>query len=407
MSFYRYPEYKNSPMELLGEVPAYWCVGRLKHLLKIRGGQDYKSVESCDPTDIPVIGSGGQFTYATEFLYEGESVLLGRKGTIDKPLYVEGKFWTVDTMFYTEVLPGTNGRYAYYAALTIPFSLYSTSTALPSMNQFDLANHSLPLPSYYEQTQIARFLDHETAKIDSLIEQQQCLIELLKEKRQGLALTAYFDTNFQEMRLENAVDVIARPVHQQDDEEYVALGLYNRGRGLFHKDPKVKSDMGDSDFYWIESGDLILSGQFAWEGAVALAGETETGTVVSHRYPIIRGKGGVALTEYIFALLTTEHGDFLLNENSRGAAGRNRPLNLGSLLKEKIKIPPPLIQAKIAKLIHKERAIREEAESQKSLLLEHRSALISAAVTGKIDVRNWQPPASEAEQESQQEVAHG
>src|SRR5690625_5095974 len=256
-----------------------------------------------------------------------------------------------------------------------------------------LGNIRAEIPPLKEQTQIARFLDHETARIDALIEEQQRLIELLKEKRQALTLQA-FQQRCPELRLEHAVDVIKRPVAQIEGEMYTRLGVYNRGRGLFHKDPCGMEDIGDSDFFWIQDGDLIISGQFAWEGAVALAGSREKGTVVSHRYPVLRGKKNGVRTEYIYSLLTTKHGDFLLNEHSRGAAGRNRPLNLRSLLKEKLYVPPRELQDKIAKLVHEEAKVKEVAKKQIDLLNERRSVLISAAVTGKIDVRNWQPDQS-------------
>ena len=146
-------------------------------------------------------------------------------------------------------------------------------------------------------------------------------------------------------------------------------------------------DMGESDFFWIEEGDLIISGQFAWEGSVAMANQEDTGCVVSHRYPVIRGKSGVALTEYLFGLLCTKHGDFLLNENSRGAAGRNRPLNISSLMKEKIPVPSMEIQEAVARIVHARRGLFNEIAKAIDLLQERRTALISAAVTGKIDVR--------------------
>lgn len=104
----------------------------LQYLVRLRSGQDYKHVAD-DAGEIPVIGSGGPFAAASAHLYDGESVLFGRKGTIDRPLHVNGKFWTVDTMFYTELSPAVFGRWLYYWATTIPFSLYSTDTALPSM----------------------------------------------------------------------------------------------------------------------------------------------------------------------------------------------------------------------------------------------------------------------------------
>ncbi|MCE0734102.1 restriction endonuclease subunit S [Halomonas sp. G15] len=185
MSFPRYPEYKDSGVEWLGEVPRHWDLPRLKHLARIRNGRDYKEVE-VETGGYPVIGSGGEFSRANNYLYEGESVLLGRKGTIDKPLYINGPFWTVDTMFYTELSSRVNGRFLFYYATCFRFDQYSTNTALPSMAQEDLANIQLAAPEPDEQAYIAVFLDHETARIDALVEEQQRLIELLKEKRQAV-----------------------------------------------------------------------------------------------------------------------------------------------------------------------------------------------------------------------------
>ena len=116
----------------------------LQFLVKFRSGQDYKHVD--DPAgSVPVYGSGGIFASASDYLYDGESVLFGRKGTIDRPAYVSGKFWTVDTMFYTELREGVSGRWLYYWATTIPFGLYSTDTALPSMTSSVLGRIKAPL----------------------------------------------------------------------------------------------------------------------------------------------------------------------------------------------------------------------------------------------------------------------
>ncbi len=171
MSFLRYPEYKDSGVEWLGNIPSQWDVITLKRLLDIQNGVDYKEIECAE--GYPVIGSGGQFTFASDYLYDGESILLGRKGTVDKPLYVNGKFWTVDTMYWTKVLQSAYGRFAYYVALTIPFDYYSTSTALPSMTKRALGNHLVAHPVLEEQVTIADFLDRETAKIDGLVAEQE------------------------------------------------------------------------------------------------------------------------------------------------------------------------------------------------------------------------------------------
>ena len=119
----------------------------------------------------------------------------------------------------------------------------------------------------------------------------------------------------------------------------------------------------------------------------SLADAEDAGCVVSHRYHVLRGRLGIALTEYLFALLLTKHGDFLLNENSRGAAGRNRPLNIDSLLKETAPIPNMQTQLKVAEAIHWSNKLFSKIAEHVQLLKERRAALISAAVTGKIDVR--------------------
>lgn len=154
----------------------------LQFLVKFRSGQDYKHVD--DPAgSVPVYGSGGIFASASDYLYDGESVLFGRKGTIDRPAYVCGKFWTVDTMFYTELREGVSGRWLYYWATTIPFGLYSTDTALPSMTSSVLGRIKAPLVPHVQQCAIADYLDRETGEIDTMLAALDELTETLRLRR--------------------------------------------------------------------------------------------------------------------------------------------------------------------------------------------------------------------------------
>ena len=136
-------------------------------------------------------------------------------------------------------------------------------------------------------------------------------------------------------------------------------------------------------FFLVKEGDLILSGQFAWEGAVAKAEGDHEGCVVSHRYPIIKGKDEVALTEYLLGLLTSSYGDFIINENSRGSAGRNKPLNISLLLKEKIPIIDFKIQEKIKLLINSKQYFLKKTKEQIKLIMEYQNSLINSAIKGK------------------------
>ena len=180
---------KESGIDWIGQIPEEWEVTKLKYALLISNGKDYKDIE-VEEGGYPVIGSGGVFARSRNYMYDGDVVLLGRKGTIDKPLFYSGKFWTVDTMFYSTALNGNNIKFMYYSSLLIPFSYYSTATALPSMTQSDLNNHMLCLPSISEQQKIADFLDKKTAQLDKvkvLLEEQ---LQKLKDYRASLIYEA-------------------------------------------------------------------------------------------------------------------------------------------------------------------------------------------------------------------------
>lgn len=382
-SYKPYEDYKHTNVDWLRSIPCHWDVAQFKRLVSLHNGSDHKAIET--DKGIPVYGSGGAFAYAKDYIYDGESVLLGRKGTIDKPLYVNGKFWTVDTMYWTRIKSNADGRFCYYVATIIPFGYYSTSTALPSMTQTDLGSHLVAFPCKTEQSEIADFLDKEVSRIDELIKKKTRFLELIKEKIISVVMDEQINGSGNYERLKRVSEVISRPAPLVDNDEYIPLGLYNRGRGLFHKPVTLGKDMGDSTFFYVEEGDLILSGQFAWEGAVTMASENENGCVVSHRYPVIRGTS--VSTEYLLALFMSDFGDFLLNESSRGAAGRNRPLNINLLVNEKIRIPSIDVQNEIRRLMYLRTQAEVKVKKSIELLKERRTAFITAAVTGQIDLR--------------------
>ena len=113
---------KDSGIDWIGKVPEHWEITLFKRKITINNGKDYKNFS--DAEIYPVIGSGGCFAYCSNYMYDGEALLLGRKGTIDKPLYVKGKFWAVDTMFYAIPHKDLHCKFSYYLALTFPFNLY-------------------------------------------------------------------------------------------------------------------------------------------------------------------------------------------------------------------------------------------------------------------------------------------
>lgn len=175
-------EMVESGVEWIGMMPKGWKVIPFKLCANINCGRDYKHIVS--ENGFPVIGSGGQFAYAKEYMYDGEVVFLGRKGTIDRPLYFNGKFWAVDTMFYAMPNKRVNGRYLYYMAGLFPFKYYSTATALPSMTQSDLGRIKICVPQISEQNKIVESILQRIEPIEKSLQQIEHRITLLRERKQ-------------------------------------------------------------------------------------------------------------------------------------------------------------------------------------------------------------------------------
>jgi type I restriction enzyme S subunit len=407
MSLPRYPRYKESGVDWLGQVPEHWEVRPCRAIVKERttknegaACQDYLSLMA-NIGIIPYAEKGDVGNKKPEDLSKCKMVTRG-DFVINSMNYGIGSYGLseydgVCSPVYIVLKPQdelVESRFAFRIFENRAFQRFAQSFGNGILEHrcaisWDiLKGIGVCVPPRVEQRAILDFLDRETAKIGGLIEEQRRLMELLDEQIISLVLSSINAPDTVELRLSEASTIVSRPVVQRADEVYTRIGLFNRGRGLFHKDASEMDDMGESDFFWIEEGDLIISGQFAWEGAVALADKDDTGCVVSHRYPVLRGKSGIALTEYLLGLLCTKHGDFLLNENSRGAAGRNRPLNISSLMKERIPVPTMMVQKAVARAVHARKTLFKQIANAIELLGERRSALISAAVTGQIDVRS-------------------
>ena len=114
----------------LGKVPEGWKVGTLKDFVYIKYGKDHKKLND---GEIPVYGSGGIMRYVDESLYSGESILIPRKGTLNNVFYVNESFWSVDTMFYTQMKMNNIAKYIYFFASTQNLASMNAGSAVPSM----------------------------------------------------------------------------------------------------------------------------------------------------------------------------------------------------------------------------------------------------------------------------------
>lgn len=129
--------------KLKREIPQGWDFCFLENLLTIKNGRDHKHLAD---GIYPVYGSGGEMRKASEYLYDGESVLMPRKGSLNNILYVNEAFWTVDTMFYSEMKQSNCAKYIYYTIKDIDFTRWDSGTGVPSMTSSTLYSIKLVKP---------------------------------------------------------------------------------------------------------------------------------------------------------------------------------------------------------------------------------------------------------------------
>lgn len=159
-----------------------WVTKKLGEILAIGNGQDYKHLHT---GEVPVYGTGGVLTFVDDYLYDGETVCIGRKGTINKPIYFEGKIWTVDTLFYTHSFVDVLPKYVYYAFCCIDWLRYNEATGVPSLSKETIYKIEIPVPDLAEQRRIAGIL----SSADGTIAASEALIEKYRNIKRGLLAT--------------------------------------------------------------------------------------------------------------------------------------------------------------------------------------------------------------------------
>lgn len=383
-----YPEYKTSGIEWLGNIPSHWACHKLKYHISISNGSDPKS-----DGDIPVYGAG-ELPFKTCGEYKiGPTVLLGRKGSVDIPHWVEGKYWNVDTAFDTKSKADFNLKYFWYIANCLEINLYKSTTAVPSMTQASYDNMRIPVPTQEEQHLIAEYLDEKTAKIDALVAEKQAQVEDLRKYRTSLITeTVTCGINPNAPLRHSGIDWIGSiPEHWSKTK----LKYY------------IDINSGDA----IPRDVISNSGKFPVYGGGDKIGYTNKSNVDSQT--IIIGRVGARCgcvtllnnpawaTDNSLICVTSQYPNFIARLLE--AANLNRlnesnaqPLITATIVKDlEVALPPLKEQQEIAEFLDEKTAkidaLIDELTQQLDELALYRKAVISEAVTGKVDVRDWKP----------------
>lgn len=158
-----------------------WAECRIGDILHILHGKDYKEYQSSNGP-YPVLGTGGIIDYANKYLCDWPCVLIGRKGTIDKPQFMDTPFWTVDTLFYSKAKKQQNPKFQYYLFQTINWKRYNEASGVPSQSSSTIENISVSVPSPRVQNEIAVIF----STIDALIEKNCSILKCYYAAKQSL-----------------------------------------------------------------------------------------------------------------------------------------------------------------------------------------------------------------------------
>ncbi|MDP2683345.1 MAG: restriction endonuclease subunit S [Deltaproteobacteria bacterium] len=400
-----YPEYKETVLPWIGHVPGHWGQLRAKYLFRevddrsTTGREELLSVShltGVTPRSQKTVtmflaksNVGHKICRPGDALINTMWAWMGALGVARHDGIVSPSYGVYRPLDGCAILPSFADHLLRTPTYVAEYHRRSTGVNSSRLRLYpeQFLKIEVVVPPLNEQAAIVRFLDWMNGRLDRAIRAKRKELALISEMLSVVTENALRLEGTRRLRLSVVAEEMSRPIDRRANQNYTRIGLYNRGRGIFHKTTTDGAELGDSDFFWIEDGDLVISGQFAWEGAVALARGKDSGTIASHRYPVLRGRKEYVSSSVLFALFRTSFGSMLLNHNSRGAAGRNRPLNAASLLKETIPIPPKAAQARITELIDQEYAVNQSLSQFVKCINEYRTRLVADVVTGKLDLR--------------------
>lgn len=418
MSISRYPQYKYTGHDWPPEIPRDWDLGRLKDKVRL---VTKKSESANNPVALENVEGWTGRLVETETVFEGDGIgfcrgdiLFGKlRPYLAKAYLADIPGEAVGDFFVMRPDVTVCGRFLQYQMLTREFiAIIESSTfgaKMPRASWNFLGPIPLACPSLPEQQAIAAFLDRETAAIDNLVAEQRRLILLLEEKRQSVICHAVTKGLSPDTRMkESGIEWLSRiPEHWQtvrlgvvfqetaesgnDDLPVLSVSIHH---GVSDKEfdgdeleRKVIRSEDRSKYIRVEPGDLVYNMMRAWQGAF---GTVKVEGMVSPAYVVARPRFEI-LTEFVEYLLRTPQAIEELRRHSHGVTDFRLRLYWDEFKAIKIALPLLEEQQAILEFISDETqkidALVAESEIAVALLQERRSALISAAVTGKIDIR--------------------
>ena len=345
-----------------------WIKVNIKDILKILYGKDYKDQGA---GNIPVYGTGGIMCYINNYLCNWNCVCIGRKGTINKPIYIDQPFWCVDTLFYSKAKNYNSPKFQYYLFQTINWDKLNEASGVPSLSSSTIEKIKIFIPNTDEQKRIADFL----SLIDQRIDTQSKIIEDLELFKKGIE-NQYFSCN---KNNEYVIlgDVITQINNRNEKNiDFEVLSVSNKYGFIPQSeqfDDHEVASANKSNYKIVKQNDFAYNPARINVGSIAMLRNNQVG-IVSPMYICFRANNNRILSSYLDYF---SHSNKFNNEVLKNLEGSVRLcLSFESLSKIKIHLPSLDTQYEIVKnldlisnKISIENKILEKLKEQKKYLL--------------------------------------
>ncbi len=352
------PTEGNCPALRFPEFSGEWERAVIGKVLTIGSGRDYKHLSS---GDIPVYGTGGYMLSVNDYLYDGESVCIGRKGTIDKPVFMTGKFWTVDTLFYTHSFVNVLPKFIYACFQKVNWKLYNEASGVPSLSKTTIEGIGLSLPSLPEQTKIASFLSAVDTKIDQLT-QKKALLDTYKKGAmqkifsQQIRFKADDGEDYPEWEEKKLGEIANKNMQKNKNSKFRYVLTNSASQGIVSQQDYFDKDIANQNnlenYYVVDVDDFVYNPRISAHAPVGPIKRNKLAQgVMSPLYTVFSFKGKVILSFMEMFFSTNVWHDYMLSISNFGARHDRMNITTKDFFDMPILLPSFEEQTKIANFL--------------------------------------------------------
>ena len=393
-----------------------WDVKVLRELAQINYGRDAKPI--LDPYGAyPVYGTAESNRFGTSYLYDGDSVVLGRKGTIDRVQFVTGQFWTIDTAYFMSKFSECEPKWLYYVLSGVDLRSLNEATGVPSLAREVLYRLPILTPSPPEQSKIAEVLstvDRAIAQTEALIDKQQriktgLMQDLLTRgidehgQLRSEATHAFKDSPLGRIPVEWEVSSVKSLLYKIEggwspscideppgQDEWGVLKVSAVSSGVYQpsESKRLPSALTPIPRLEVQQGDVLLcraNGVTELVGRCAYVSHTPTRLLLSDKtlrlLPILE-----RVNPYIFSLLLGVHSSRLQIMASLSGSSGQKNISQAQIYSIQVRVPPRDEQLQLIAVLEKSTDRIRSAQESLSKLRHLKTSLMQDLLTGKVRV---------------------